>query len=113
MGVDLVTKSYLRKKFIGDKISLKDVIYKPIMITQYEVSDSRFYSSPMLTLQIVIDDKERVLFTQSRVLRKTIEKNKDKPPYYTKIIKRKNGCLYFAKLTDKEKELFNVKIFEL
>ena len=70
----------------GDKIKIKDVLEKEIIIIGYRVNDSKQkVGTKVLTLQFKLNGEERILFTGSTVLIEQIEKYSDEIPFTTKI----------------------------
>jgi hypothetical protein len=82
----------------GDKISIAEILDKEIEIIGYKISDSKFKKTEndkLLTLQFIINDIERILFTGSNVLKDQCEKYKDEIPFAT-IIKKVNKFYTFS-----------------
>jgi len=82
----------------GDKISIAEILDKEIKIIGYKISDSKFKkteSDKLLTLQFIINDIERILFTGSNILKDQCEKYKDEMPFVT-IIKKVNKFYTFS-----------------
>lgn len=74
------------RSFIGDKIPVKKIIGKQIIIHDFKVVPSKF-SGNRLDLQISYNDDKRVIFTSSSYLSETIAKiPKDAFPFSTTII---------------------------
>ena len=95
-------------------------MYKPILITQFEITESSLNKGKdMLVAQVYywksveengIKDRIRikaVLFCESYKLIKTIRGTDDRLPHMTKITKKKDGYYYFTKLNDTEKSNLN------
>lgn len=91
-------------------------MYKPILITQFEITESSLNKGKdMLVAQVYywksveensIKNKVKVkavLFCESYNLIKTIKGTDDMLPHMTKITKKKDGYYYFTKLNDTEK----------
>ncbi len=74
-------------------MKLKDVIGIEIVVTGYNVKQSRFKDDNYLTLQFRIGEKTCVLFTGSGVLTDQISRYSDKIPFFTII---KNFGKYYA-----------------
>lgn len=75
--------------FFGDKISIEDVLDKTIIVTNYNIGDSKFKNKNCLKIQIEYNSNNRIIFTGSKNLINIISKvNKDKLPFETKIIKK-------------------------
>jgi hypothetical protein len=77
----------------GEKMKLKDVLGIEILVTGYNVKQSRFKDENYLTLQFTIGEKICVLFTGSGVLTDQITKYADKIPFLSKI---QNFGKYYA-----------------
>lgn len=63
--------------FVGDKIKMWDVLNQEIIVHQYRIDESKFKDSnsgKCLSLQIEINNQNRVLFTGSKVLTAMIQK---------------------------------------
>lgn len=77
--------------FEGEKIKIDRILNKPIIVEAYKKGESNFKekgSGKLLTLQIIVDNNKRVLFTGSTNLMEMIERvPKDKFPFMTTIIK--------------------------
>lgn len=74
----------------GIKISIDDLLDKPITIIQYRLKKSKFKpETNCLTLQINLCNEIRVIFTGSQVLIDLCERYRDYLPFETKIIKIK------------------------
>lgn len=74
------------ENFIGDKIPVKKIIGKQIIVHDYKVGPSKF-SGKRLDLQITYNEDKRVVFTSSSYLSETIEKiPKDAFPFTTIIL---------------------------
>lgn len=74
------------RSFIGEKIPVKKVIGKQIIIHDFKVVPSN-YSGNRLDLQISLNDDKRVIFTSSSYLSETMKQiPKDAFPFTTIII---------------------------
>lgn len=77
--------------FEGDKIKIERILNKPIIVEAFKIGDSNFKdkgSGKLLTLQIIVDNAKRVLFTGSVNLMEMVEQvPQDKFPFQTTIIK--------------------------
>lgn len=84
-----------RTALTGDKIEMSDLLNREIIITAYSIDDSKFKdkgNGKRLTLQFIIDDRERVVFTGSIQLQDLIKKvDKTNYPFSTTIIKQNKG----------------------
>lgn len=76
--------------FVGDKISVKKVLNKEIMIERYEIQKSNFMdfkNDKRLCLQIVLGGEKRIIFIGSSYLMSMIQKvDKDDFPFKTIIV---------------------------
>lgn len=68
-------------KLDGEKIKLKDILDKEILVTGYSIHRSKFKDENYLTVQFEIGGKRHVLFTGSCVLTDQIEKYAEKIPF--------------------------------
>lgn len=79
------------KSFEGDKIRIDKILNKQIVVEDYKSAESKFKekgSGKLLTLQIIVDNAKRVLFTGSTSLIEMIEQvPKEKFPFITTIVK--------------------------
>lgn len=74
------------KSFIGDKIPVRKIIGKQIIIHDFKIVPSKFNGN-RLDLQISYNDDKRVIFTSSTYLSETISKiPKEAFPFSTIII---------------------------
>jgi RNA-directed DNA polymerase len=76
----------------GDKLKMADVVNKEITITGYSTKDSKYNknkSGKYLSLEFILDDQKRILFTGSDVLIEQIEKYSSEIPFVA-IIKNIN-----------------------
>ena len=72
---------------MGDKVKIGDLIGKEMQITGYTVSKSKYDDKDLLTLQIKLNDEDRIVFTGSKVLINQCEKYKDNLPFIATIQK--------------------------
>lgn len=123
MYMDLISsrkERRLKHEYSGVNINARDIMYKPILITQFEITESSLNKGKdMLVAQVYywksveengIKDRIRikaVLFCESYNLIKTIRGTDDRLPHMTKITKKKDGYYYFTKLNDTEKSNLN------
>ena len=77
--------------FEGDKIKIERILNKQIIVEDYKIGESNFKdkgSGKLLTVQIIVDNNKRVLFTGSVNLMEMIEQvPENKFPFQTIIIK--------------------------
>lgn len=72
-------------KLDGEKVKLKDIFGKEILVTGHSVHKSKFKDESYLTLQFKFENKTCVLFTGSCVLIDQVEKYTNKIPFLTII----------------------------
>jgi hypothetical protein len=82
--------------FVGDKISISKIINKDILVKSFSLSDSKFEGKKCLTIQINVDNEDRIIFTSSKNLLNQLQQvNKDDFPFEAKIeIFNKNGYMF-------------------
>lgn len=70
----------------GNKIKIKEIIGKEIIVIGYKINPSKYGDNKMvLKLGFKLFEENRVVFTGSKVLIEQIEKYKDEIPFITKI----------------------------
>ena len=78
------------KNFIGEKIPIKRILNKEIIINDYRIEDSKFKekgNGKRLFMQITVDGIQRVVFTSSQPLQQQIQMvPKEEFPFYATII---------------------------
>ena len=79
----------------GEKFRIDEILNKEILVTAYEINDSKYNDSKCLKLQFEIDNVKHILFTGSTVLTDQVEKYKDEIPFLT-IIKKINKYYTFT-----------------
>ena len=82
-------------KLDGEKISIKDVLGKPIVVKNFKVIASCIPGKQCLDLQFEKDGDLYVLFTNSGVLIRQLEQYKCELPFET-VIKRVNRYYTFS-----------------
>lgn len=114
--MDLMTiRRERRLKYIyqGSSIQPGGLLYKPIKITQFEITASTLHpGKDMVVAQVVSVSKDgeitqNILFTESYTLLSTLKGTEDSLPHYTKITRKKDGYYYFVILNEKEKEILS------
>lgn len=79
------------KCFEGDKIRMEKILNKQIIVVDYKCEDSKFKekgTGKLLTLQIIVDNNKRIVFTGSATLMEMINKvPKEKLPFITTIVR--------------------------
>jgi hypothetical protein len=78
------------KGFTGDKIKMSKVLNKEIKVEAYKIEPSKFKekgNGKLLTLQILVDEKQHIIMTGSIYLQDAIvQVPKDKFPFTTTIV---------------------------
>ena len=80
----------------GDKIKIGDIVGKEIEIIDYKIGSSKFEGKKLLTLQIKLNNEDRVIFTSSGVLIDQSEKYKNEMPFIATIEKINNRFYSFT-----------------
>ena len=79
--------------FIGEKIKISKVLNRDIIVLDFKIDESKYpknKSGKVLTLQIKVDNEQRIIFTGSDYLISQIQQvTKQDFPFATKI--EKNG----------------------
>jgi len=93
------------RHFIGPKVYVAQVLNVPIIITDYEVVNSRQnLGRKLLAMQVILNSNPILVMTESYTLIETISKaDRSNLPYYTKITHKKDRYYYFVKLNEIEK----------
>lgn len=98
-----VRNHVLKGRYVGKAIYVGGMMNMPFILTHYEITDSRHNEGKsLLVAQVILNGERRTLFTESYSLIETIQAAKTAPPYYTKIIKKKDGYYYFVRLNNVE-----------
>lgn len=92
LGIKLDTSGLL----LGEKISITKIINKDIVVKSYKLDNSKYENKQCLTIQISVDNIDRVVFTSSKILINQIQQiNNEDFPFETKIeIFNKNGYIF-------------------
>lgn len=64
-------------RFVGKKISIDDIIGESIVVQDYKIEPSLYKekgSGLRATLQIIYQDKHRIIWTNSVILKETLDK---------------------------------------
>ena len=71
----------------GDKKSIDDILGTEIAVKGYRLQDSKYNrgDGKVLTIQFELNEQTFILFTGSAVLKKQIQKYKDKLPFMATI----------------------------
>ena len=112
--MDLQTPRRTRRlnlNYEGPARSASQILYTPIKITQFEITESWLHpGKECLVFQSVNLNHESgeiiktMVFSESYSLIKTIRGTEDELPHLTKIVRKRDGYLYFVALNDKEKK---------
>lgn len=78
----------------GDRIDIKEVLERRIIIYKYDIRDSQYHNGQYAMIDIDVEgdgliDHKRLLMTSSKVLISQLSKYGDKMPYRTVISKKK------------------------
>jgi len=74
----------------GDKIKIEEVINREIAVIGYAINDSKYNknnSGKCLTLQFILEENTKIIFTGSDVLISQMEKYNKEIPFLTTIKK--------------------------
>ncbi len=92
-----------KKRMTGKKIEMYNVLNLSISVLDFEVNPTKFEENKhkgnglCLSLQLLVDGVERVVFTGSVILQQMIHKvSKDKFPFSTIIVKQMDGSYTFT-----------------
>ena len=112
--MDLQTPRITRRlnlHYEGPARSASQILYTPIKITQFEITESWLHpGKECLVFQSVNLNRKSgeiiktMVFSESYSLIKTIRGTEAGLPHLTKIVRKRDGYLYFAALNDKEKK---------
>ena len=80
----------------GDKIKIGDIVGKEIEIIDYKIGSSKFEGKKLLTLQIKLNNEDRVIFTSSNVLIDQSQKYEEEMPFLATIKKINNRFYSFT-----------------
>lgn len=69
----------------GEKISLQDIVGKPIVVTGYKITKSRFKEDNYLAIQYDLEGEQHVTFTGATVLIEQLNKYGEQIPFETTI----------------------------
>jgi len=76
--------------FLGNKIEISDVVNTEIVISDFKIEKSKFPEKGnglRLVLQIIFEEKDRIIFTSSVILQDMIKRvKKEDFPFKAKII---------------------------
>lgn len=72
----------------GDKVKIDSILNKEILITDYQLRTSHFKEDSYIIIQFHDEGGFKVIFTAASVIRKQIERHKDRIPFYGTIVKK-------------------------
>lgn len=75
------------KPLDGDKMKLEEILNCEVIIKEYKVTNSKYNKNKLLTIQVEINEANRVIFTGSEVLLNQLEKYKTNLPFIASINK--------------------------
>lgn len=86
-------KKLLSDNFVGEKIKVKEILGKKIVVYNYKVENSKIFknsgSCKCMRLQVSLGDEKRVIFTSSSGLMRYLQKtSKSKFPFKATIIEK-------------------------
>lgn len=92
---DLNIEAIVVNEFIGDKIDMKRIINRPIIVHKAKIQPSN-YDGLRLAMQIELNNEMRVAWNASKFLMNAIEQMKDDDfPFATTIV-NENDCYKFT-----------------
>lgn len=104
MNLSTIRRKKLKHAFSGQKLYVSNVLFKPIVITNFEIAGSSLHvGKEMLVAQVnfLSDDgkiQTGVLFTESYSLIDSIRNTESDLPHTTKIIRKSDRYYYFCQL---------------
>jgi len=86
------------KGFVGEKVSINKILNVPIVVEAFKTGPSKFEGkSDRLDMQILFENKQRVVFVSSASLIEMIKSVPDNGfPFKARIVKEDSGRLVFA-----------------
>ena len=92
---DLKIETVLVNDFTGDKISMKKIMNKKILVHKVKIEPSN-YGGNRITMQLELNTEMRIAWSNSKFLIKQAEQmTEDSFPFYTTIIED-NDCYKFT-----------------
>lgn len=81
-----------------ERLHIRDLIDKSVVIKEYELKPSVYKEGDYATIQIMLEGKEYVVNTGSESLIRDLEMTSNKMPYRCKIVRRmsKMGRFYYC-----------------
>ena len=102
----------LNLNYEGPARSASQILYTPIKITQFEITESWLHpGKECLVFQSVNLNRQNgeiikaVVFSESYSLVRTIRGKEAGLPHLTKIVRKRDGQLYFTALNQQEKKI--------
>lgn len=90
--------STLKKRFIGRRIKLDDLLNMPVEIVDFEIGKSDRSGHELLYMQLKVYGVARMCWTEGCLLISTLKSaNRANLPFRTLILKDKKGYLKFCK----------------
>lgn len=90
LGITSTTQS-----FVGDKIEIYNVMNREIIVNKFKIEPSKYPekgNGKRLTLQIIYEDRDRIVFTGSGILMDMVAKVQEEDfPFTTTIVKENKG----------------------
>ena len=77
----------------GNKIRIDEILNKQLTVINFRVSESKFSKNnngKYITIQVEIENQNKVIFTGSAILTKQCEKYKNHMPFNAQIIRQNN-----------------------
>jgi len=72
-------------RLAGEKLKLQDIIGKPIIVTGYKITKSKFKEDDYVAIQFELDGEQHVTFTGAQVLIEQLKKYGKEIPFETTI----------------------------
>jgi hypothetical protein len=72
-------------RLAGEKLKLQDIIGKPIIVTGYKITKSKFKEDDYVAIQFELDCEQHVTFTGAQVLIEQLKKYGEEIPFETTI----------------------------
>lgn len=69
----------------GDKMSLQDIVGKPVTVTGYKITKSKFKEDNYVAIQFELEGEQHVTFTGASVLIEQLKKYGEHIPFETTI----------------------------
>ena len=72
----------------GKKANIESILNKEVLITDFQFRKSHYRDEDYMIVQFENGNDLRVIFTAAGVIRKQLERHRDKLPFYGVIIKK-------------------------